>query len=66
MNSNLIGQVAWWLLGIIGLFSTVDLGFGPIVICPQCGSWFNLGLGIVLIVISAAALYTNSKARTQR
>jgi len=37
-----IGLVAWVLLGLVGLFSVVDLGFGPIVICPRCGGGLNL------------------------
>ncbi len=66
MGSNLIGLVAWVVLGLIGLFSTVDLGFGPIVICHQCGGGLNTALGIVLIAISAAAFITNRKAVIQR
>lgn len=65
MSSNLIGQVAWVVLGLVGLFSTVDLGFGPIVICSQCGGDLNTALGIVLIAISSAALITNRKAVIQ-
>ena len=49
-------------LALIGLFTVVDLGFGPIVICPRCGSELNLGIGIGLIVIAVAAFVTNLKA----
>lgn len=59
MKSNLIGIVAWGLLGILGLFATVDLGFGPIVICPRCGAGVNLLLGLILITVSVAAFITN-------
>lgn len=59
MGSNIIGQVAWVMLGLVGLFSIVDLGFGPIVICPQCGVGPNLVLGVVLIAMSAAAFISN-------
>lgn len=54
MNSNLIGQVAWGLLGLLGLFSIVDLGFGPIVICPRCGFALNSVLGFGVMARSAA------------
>lgn len=66
MNSNLIGQVAWTMLSLVGLFSIVDLGFGPIVICPQCGGGLNTILGVVLIAISVAAFVTNRKTIIQR
>lgn len=56
---RIIGLVAWVALGIVGLFSIVDLGFGPIVICPQCSTGLNLGIGILLIGLSLAALATN-------
>jgi hypothetical protein len=59
---RLIGQVAWVVLGLVGLFTVVDLGFGPIVICPQCGHGLNLTFGVVMILISAAALITNRTA----
>ena len=62
MKSNLIGQVAWAVLFLIGLFTIVDLGFGPIVICARCGSVVNLVLGILLIAVSAAAFVTNRSA----
>jgi hypothetical protein len=66
MNSNRIGQFAWATLGFLGgLILIVDLGFGPIVICPRCGGWLNPLLGIVLIAISAAAFVTNRKAVAQ-
>ena len=59
---NLIGRLAWVVLALIGLFTVVDLGFGPIVICPRCGSELNLGIGIGLIVIAVAAFVTDLKA----
>jgi hypothetical protein len=59
MGSNLIGQLAWATLGLVGLLSIVDLGFGPIVICPQCGLGPNLVLGVGLITMSAAAFVSN-------
>jgi hypothetical protein len=61
MNSNFIGQAAWALLGVLGLITIVDLGFGPIVICPQCGGWIKTLLGVVLVAVSAAAFFTNRK-----
>lgn len=66
MNSNLIGQVAWAVLSLVGLFSIVDIGFGPILICPQCGGVLNTILGVILIAISVAAFVTNRKAIIQR
>jgi hypothetical protein len=59
---RLIGQVAWVVLGLVGLFTVVDLGFGPIVICPQCGHGLNLTFGVIMILISVAALITNRTA----
>ncbi len=59
---RLIGQVAWVVLGLVGLFTVVDLGFGPIVICPQCGHGLNLTFGVIMILVSAAALITNRTA----
>lgn len=59
---RIIGQVAWVLLGLVGLFTVVDLGFGPIVICPQCGHGLNLTFGVIMILVSAAALITNRTA----
>ena len=61
---RIIGLAAWVALGLVGLFSVVDLGFGPIVICPQCGSGLNLGIGILLIALSVAAIATNRGAAT--
>ena len=58
----MIGRVAWGVLGLLGLFSIVDLGFGPIVICPQCGSALNTVLGVILIALSVAAFATNRRA----
>jgi len=66
MNSNLIGQVAWGLLGFLGLVSIVDLGFGPIVICKQCGGLVDVVLRIILIAVSAAAFVTNRTPIAQR
>lgn len=66
MKSNLVGVAAWVILGLIGLVTTVDLGFGPIVICPQCGSLFNTVLGVVLIAISIGAIITNRSVMAQR
>jgi hypothetical protein len=63
---RIIGLVAWLLLGLVGLFSVVDLGFGPIVICPQCGQGLNLGIGIAMIVIALAAFATNRTAAAGR
>jgi len=57
-----IGLVAWVALGLVGLFSVVDLGFGPIVICPQCGSGLNLAISILLIALSVGAIATNRGA----
>jgi len=59
-----IGLVAWVLLGLVGLFSVVDLGFGPIVICPRCGGGLNLALGVIFILVSVAAIVTNRTAAT--
>lgn len=56
---RIIGQVAWVVLGLVGLFATVDLGFGPIVICPQCIRGLNVGFGVLMIVLSVAALAMN-------
>lgn len=61
---RIIGMIAWALLGIVGLFGVVDLGFGPIVICPQCTRGLNLGLSVVLIAVSVAAFVTNRAAGT--
>jgi hypothetical protein len=63
---RIIGQLAWAILGFIGLFSVVDIGFGPIVICPQCTKGLNLTFGIVIIVIAVAAFITNRSAAAQR
>jgi hypothetical protein len=65
MGSNRIGQLAWAALGFIGLISTVDINGIPIVICPQCGRWFNPLFGILLVALSAAAFVTNRKAVAQ-
>lgn len=59
---RIIGQVAWVVLGLVGLFTVVDLGFGPIVICPQCGHGLNLTFGVIMILVAAAALITNRTA----
>lgn len=59
---NLIGKIAWAALGLVGLFSIVDLGFGPIVICPQCGSALRTVLGVILIALSLGAFATNRGA----
>jgi len=61
---RIIGLSAWVALGLVGLFSIVDLGFGPIVICPRCGSGLNMFISILLIALSAAALATNRGAAT--
>lgn len=63
---RIIGQVAWVLLGLVGLFTTVDLGFGPIVICPQCTRGLNIAIGVIMIAFSVAALATNRAAAAQR
>lgn len=60
----MIGRVAWGVLGLLGLFSVVDLGFGPIVICPQCGTALNAVLGVILIALSVAAFATNRRVET--
>jgi hypothetical protein len=57
-----IGQLAWVLLGLVGLFTVVDLGFGPMVICPQCGHGLNLTFGVIMILVAAAALIINRAA----
>lgn len=57
----MIGRVAWAVLGLLGLFSVVDLGFGPIVICPQCGTALNAVLGVILILLSLAAFVLNRR-----
>jgi hypothetical protein len=62
MGGNLVGKLAWAVLGLIGLFTTVDLGFGPIVICPQCGATFNMVIGIILIALSVGAFVMNRGA----
>ncbi|TAK91714.1 MAG: hypothetical protein EPO06_03150 [Burkholderiaceae bacterium] len=62
MKSNLIGMVAWALLALVGLVSVVDLGFGPIVICPACSKQLNMVVGIVLIAVAVVAIATNRKA----
>jgi hypothetical protein len=59
---RIIGLAAWVALGVVGLFSIVDLGFGPIVICPQCSTGLNMFISILLIALSAAALVTNRGA----
>ncbi|MEA2561852.1 MAG: hypothetical protein QOH06_3356 [Acidobacteriota bacterium] len=61
---RIFGLAAWVALGVVGLFSLVDLGFGPIVICPQCGSGLNMFISILLIALSVAALATNRSAAT--
>ncbi len=66
MNSNLIGIAAWAILGLLGIFTFVDLGFGPILICPKCGGSWNSIFGIVLIVISVAAFLTNRRTSAPR
>ena len=66
MKSNIIGKVAWAVLFLLGLFTIVDLGFGPIVICPRCGSVLNIVLGIVIMAVSAVAFITNRNAVAQR
>ena len=67
MGSNRIGQLAWVTLGLVGLISTIDINGVPIVICPQCGRWFNPLFGILLVALSIAAFATNRKnvARTE-
>jgi hypothetical protein len=62
MGGNLIGRLAWVVLGLIGLFTTVDLGFGPIVICPQCGPSFNMIVGVILIALSVGAFVMDRRA----
>ena len=67
MVSNRIGQFAWVTLGLIGgLIMSVDLGFGPIIICPKYGGWINALLGILLIAISITAFATNRKTEMQK
>ena len=66
MKGNLIGQMAWAVLFLIGLFTIVDLGFGPIVICPRCGSVLNSVIGVVLMAVSVAAIFINRSASAQR
>ena len=61
---RIIGLSAWVALGLVGLFSVVDLGFGPIVICPQCGRGLNLAISILLIALSVGAIATNRGAET--
>jgi hypothetical protein len=63
---RILGLAAWVALGVVGLFSVVDLGFGPIVICPQCGSGLNVGIGVILIALSVAAIATNRTAAAGR
>lgn len=57
----MIGRIAWGVLGLLGLFSIVDLGFGPIVICPQCGTALNAVLGVILVALSLAAFALNRR-----
>ena len=61
---RILGMTAWVALGLIGLFSIVDLGFGPIVICKQCGNGLNLTIGILVMALSVAAIATNRGAAT--
>jgi hypothetical protein len=61
-----IGMLAWALLGLVGLFSVVDLGFGPIVICPACGHGLNLALGVIFILVAVAAFVTNRSVAAGR
>ncbi|MGI0493008.1 hypothetical protein ACN4EG_14595 [Alkalinema pantanalense CENA528] len=65
MGSNRIGQLAWVALGLIGLISIVDIDGIPIVICPQCGRWFNPLFGILLVALSVAAFVTNRQTVAQ-
>ena len=58
---RILGIAAWVALGLVGLFSVVDLGFGPIVICPQCGSGLKMAIGILLVALSLAAIATNRR-----
>ena len=57
-----IGQLAWIVLGLVGLVTVVDLGFGPIVICPACGRGLNVTFGVIMILVAVAALVTNRTA----
>ena len=65
MGGRLIGQIAWGLLGLVGLFTVVDLGFGPIVICPACTHTLNVAIGVIMILLSVAAFAMN-RAGAQR
>jgi len=59
---RIFGQVAWVVLGLVGLSTVVDLGFGPIVICRQCGNGLNVTFGVIMILVAAAALIANRSA----
>ncbi len=66
MNGNVISRGVWWILGLVGLLSLVDLGFGPIVICSQCGEGTNMILGVVLMVIAAVAYFVANRVTVGR
>jgi hypothetical protein len=59
MSTNRIGKLAWLFLFLAGLYQIVDIGFGPIGICPQCGGLLKAVLGVVSTTVSAAAFFTN-------
>jgi hypothetical protein len=59
MSTNRIGQLAWVFLFLAGLYQIVDIGFGPIGVCPQCGVSLKAILAVVSIGVSAAAFFTN-------
>jgi hypothetical protein len=59
MSTNRIGKLAWLILFLAGLYQLVDVGTGPIGICPQCGVSLKAILAAVSIGVSVAAFFTN-------
>lgn len=65
MGTNLLGKISWAVLGLLGLFSVVDLGFGPIVICPQCTRGLAIAVGVIVMALAVGAFATNRGAARQ-
>ena len=51
-----------WLF-FLGLFSTVDIGGIDIVICPRCGSVFDLLVGVITMALGAVVVATAARER---
>jgi hypothetical protein len=51
-----------WLF-ILGLFMTVDIGGIDIVICPRCGSFVDLLIGVITMALGAATLAMGARER---